>query len=178
MKYLIAIVMILAAGQAQASDERWSDVDVSPNGNSVWSSIKAKEAEETLMYFCSTAPGGLCYFAAAFENGCDEDMNDIPILVSIQGSGAYAAELTCRGEVDGRYVYGLLADDPEDIRDAMMKGEWVRFAFPVESGGFRAVTFSLRGSEKAFRAVSKLAIDMAQQTSKPGYTQPVESGEF
>ena len=178
MRVLVAVLFILAAGQAQASDQKWTDVEVHSKGTSVWSSIEAKETEELLMYFCNTETDGLCYFAAAFENPCDEGMNEIPILASVEGSGVYAAELTCRGEVDGRYVYGLQTEDGEYMRDAMMEGEWVRFAFPMESGKFRALTFSLRGSEKAFRAVSKLAIDMEQQTSKPGYTQPVESGEF
>ena len=170
------------AEAAEANDKYWSEPDVHSEGDAVWSMIEAKETDEILMYTCTTAADGQCYFMAGLNNSCTEDMNPTPILASVQGAGVWTATLNCGGKVEGdsRYAYKIVADDMNSLRNDLMGGTWVRMAMPMADGKFRALTFSLVGSDKQFRKVTQLSIDMepAGTKQKSGYTQPVESGEF
>lgn len=92
--------------------------------------------------------------AAVVNPQIDCDVGDYyPVLVNTP-AGSYSPKIQCEklGDV---LVYSFALDD--DLTESMSIGGIIGFAFPMASGEFKVVRFSLTGAARATARISQLA---------------------
>lgn len=93
-------------------------------------------------------------FSAGFE--CKVG-GGAPVLVNTPAS-ALSIQTTCASNsVD----YELMVDDQSQIHETLKQGGVIGFAFPVNSGLFKVVRYSLNGAGEAMGYVKKYTLEQA-----------------
>ena len=124
----------------------------------VYWAATTNDAGQMLAQFCDPEDG-VCFYAVGFDTNCEEDAS-YPALVN-SDIAAQSIELRCGSEVDdgGHLMHPV---DFDQIDKLVRQANRIGFALPMEGDEFKAVRFSLRGSNEALDAMR----DFAQKGSR------------
>lgn len=157
-KLFAAIVCMVFSSLAAASNpvEIFAD----------WSVIQAKDSVDLIAITHNKEGSYLAFrcfvntqkcvhvFSASFE--CKVGAGS-PVLINTPAS-ALSIQTTC---ASNSVVHELMVDDQSQIHEALKQGGVIGFAFPMDSGLFKVVRYSLNGAGEAMGYVKKYTLEQA-----------------
>ncbi|PAU56727.1 hypothetical protein BZL41_18990 [Pseudomonas sp. PIC25] len=157
-KFFMTIVGVAFSSLAAASAvvETFSD----------WSVIHAKDSVDLIAITQNKAGGYLAFrcfvdtqkcvhvFSAGFE--CKVGAA-VPVLVNTPAS-ALSVQTSC---ASNSVEYELRVDDQSQIHEVLQQDGVIGFAFPINSGLFKVVRYSLEGASEAMGYVKKYTVEQA-----------------
>jgi hypothetical protein len=139
--------------EAGASDQRVKDWTISLDTN-YQEANTSSDSGGLLGVFCILQSQS-CFAYFTSGNPCVESRT-VPVLVNAN-TGAALFQTTCRGmDVKTGKLWVNVFDDMDGIKKIMLEASSLGIAIPLGSGLFKAVRFSLMGSNEAIDAVQTL----------------------
>jgi len=131
----------------------------------------ANSAGNLLAQFCVPSDGN-CFYAVSLGIDCDEG-DEYTALANTKG-GATTVDLVCGTEHDEETgAHAFVFQDFGEIDDLVRTYDRIAFAVAMRDGEFKAVRFSLDGSNQALDLMRKAAERLGEQTirkSKDSHT--------
>jgi hypothetical protein len=90
------------------------------------------------------------------DTPCEQSSTGVPALGNT-ASGAVQLSVRCDGKTDNGNSYGYIVDDWQDLENLLKDTNLLGFAFPMKSGQFKVVRFSLSGGTDAMSTAESIA---------------------
>jgi len=155
-----------ATGPALAGDQRVGDWIWNVDDPEVFVAGTENSAGHNLAQVCAT-DSNQCLFFVSFGINCEPD-NRYTVLVN-SDVGASTMQFLCMDDSDGEH--SLVAMDFEAMDKLVRQASRVGFAIPMEGDDFKAVRFSLIGSNEAMDAM-RTAVSLASEFQPGLKTRP------
>jgi hypothetical protein len=170
-----AIIVMLVLGLAITPGARAGDFT---SGDWTWNvddpemfyAATENSAGQALIQLCDPAEGQ-CVYAVGFDTTCDKG-DSYPALLN-SDAGTASITLKCGGELDDGGNL-MLVEDFDQMDRFVRTGKRIGFALPMQGDEFKAVRFSLKGSNEALDAMRKFA---AKGSSKPPNVRNAKDSE-
>ena len=157
----LAFVLILSALPLDAQERRFNDwvVDRSNDGTFFYAATGSlgESGSEDKLFAQSCYIGGSCIWLLAIKLGCEQDA-EYPVLLNGE-SGAQILSLKCMGPIEGTRMFRYGFTDFDKISVSVERNKLIGFAFPLKSGYFQVLRFSLIGASNAI-------VDAQQRASR------------
>jgi hypothetical protein len=165
---LAALSMYASFAFAQMSTSGdWTIVSAEDGSGDVVAGTFTESGAEILSYRCY-ASTGMCSYGLMPSIDCINGSN-YPVLVNA-AAGAALVTATCFKPV-GKAQYSLQPYKP--IEDAINGGTgMIGFAFPMASGAFKAVRFSVLGGSAAIKAAEALIVQRRRSNGSDNPSRP------
>lgn len=150
MFVLAALPIAIAPAYASAGD--WSE-DVSNDGSALYAAT-SNDSGAILGEWCYPSTGK-CNWLIGLDGNCEQD-SAYPILAN-SDSGAASVMIRCGGKVGNTGLSQFAIVEYKDLESLMVDSKMIGFAFPLKSGQFRVVRFSLTGSHAVVSAMENKA---------------------
>jgi len=144
---LLAACLMLP-GLAQAGDHVSGDWSWNVDDPEIFVAGIENSAGHMLAQFCDPESTN-CFYAVGFGLKC-EPGHQYPVLVNAD-TGSAQLEFICGDRIGDQNV--LVASDFDAMDDVVRSANKVGFAIPLEGDDFKAVRFSLNGSNEALDAM-------------------------
>jgi len=174
MRNLVAVLVLVCAltSGARAGDFTSGDWVWNVDGPEAFYAATENSAGQGLMQFCDINEGS-CLYAVGFDTTCDEGATH-PALVNTEETAA-SITLHCGKKLkDGTNL--MFFEDFDQIDKIIRNATRIGFALPMQGDEFKAVRFSLKGSNEALDAMRKLAAKSGER--KPVVRNAKESTVF
>lgn len=174
MRLLLAVMLMMSGlvfgasvNQVDKTYQDWNVLSGDGDPPRINAFTMSTDGEGYLLYTCHI--NDKCYLMIVLNVSCDIGAT-YPMLLNAD-SGAISAETTCRriSEETGDAEF-LFSDPDSTLAETVFSDVNIGVAFPKEGGKFRAIRFSLLGSQEAMAEAVKL--------SNAGFDKDVKSGEF
>ena len=174
MRSLVAALILVCAitSEARAGDFTSGDWVWNVDDPEMFYAATENSAGQALMQFCDPAEGQ-CVYAVGFDTTCDKG-DSYPALVN-SDAGTASITLKCGSELDDGGNL-MLVEDFEQMDRFVRSAKRIGFALPMQGDEFKAVRFSLRGSNEALDAMRKFAAQSNER--KPGVRNAKDSEVF
>ena len=174
MKTIIVMLMLglVVSSGARAGDFTSGDWVWSVDDPEMFYAATENSAGQALIQFCDPAEGH-CVYAVGFDTTCDKG-DSYPALVN-SDAGTASITLKCGSELDDGGNL-MLVEDFDQMDGFVRAAKRIGFALPMQGDEFKAVRFSLKGSNEALDAMRKLAARSGER--KPGVRNAKDSEVF
>lgn len=157
-KFFAASVFMVFSSLAAASNPIETFAD--------WSVVRAAESADLIAITHNKAGGYLAFRCFTDTQKCVHVLSakfeckvgaGYPVLVNTHAT-ALSIQTSC---ISGAVSHELLADDQSQIHEALKQDGVIGFAFPMDSGLFKVVRYSLNGAREAMGYVKKYTLEQA-----------------
>lgn len=154
---LVAPTVIFAQSKVIATFGDWKVIRSSDGQDLIAGT--ANQAGDFIGFRCFSSTKQ-CVHAIGTDIVCD-DGDEYPVLVNSDYS-ALSMDAVCSKNGN---KHELLLTKYDDIHSILLKGNNIGFAIPMNSGQFKAVRFSLNGSDKAMNLVEEVTANLENDST-------------
>lgn len=144
----IGILFAVLGSSAWAGDVKSGDWAWNVDDPEIFVAGIENSAGHMLAQFCDPESTN-CFYAVGFDTYC-EPGHKYPVLVNSDAGSAHL-EFICGEKVGDQHV--MVASDFDAMDRLVRQANHIGFAIPMEGDAFRAVRFSLNGSNDALDAM-------------------------
>lgn len=151
-RFLIILSALLLSNMATAKDVAVGNWSYSIEKN-VRSASTFNDAGNLFGVWCYSSSATECAFQLSVDISCEQD-SIIPVLINSDG-GAVHLTVTCGvTKSNNGNFYFLRFAEFDQIKNITEGSQWFGVAFPMASGQFKVVRFSMVGSRAAIKALT------------------------
>ncbi len=154
---IVLLLPTLCFAEKTKSGDWWLDLQ---EDSTITEAFTGNNSGSTFGFACITSVNKCIYYISP-QTTCEDGSTSIILINS--DIGALSSSVTCT-KLENTY-YSVISDT-ENVHSAVLKSKNIGIAFPMESGQFKVVRFSLIGANSAILRASEKAAAMVKNTDQ------------